>query len=126
MGDTDFDGFKFVFNPYLYDLNATGLSDIAKDLQQQKISFALYEQPYPFDISFPYADEDDQKYHQLLAKLGENGVKIFDLTHTMPNNVWGLLNVRGAARKDFFHFNAQGHQLLADQLDNTIQNWIRN
>ncbi len=82
--------------------------------------FVAYIVPIRQDLEVPYVPQEYRRFKQdVEAIVKRTGGTYMDLETLVPPEFWGKkdsTSVSGQAEVDFFHFQAQGHRLLAEAI----------
>ena len=106
--------------PGRYSINLDALKAVVQSANEQGIKVLLYIPPLRNDVKIPYDLDQYGKFKseiQLLAQ--KNGAKFVNLEHLVPAELWGTkasTTLGDEPEIDFMHFQAGGHQLLANAL----------
>lgn len=103
-----------------YRLNMAALEAILWRAGEMNISTLVYIVPLRDDVEIPYVEAEYARFRVEVRDLVRaHGATLADLEDLVPANLWGKkmsTNVGDAAEIDFMHFQAPGHQLMADRL----------
>jgi len=107
--------------PGRYIANTQALHAILKTAQEKSINVLLYIVPIRNDIQIPY---DLVQYASFKEEIGivankYNNVMFKNLEGLVPAKLWGTkasTTIGKEVEVDFMHFQAGGHQILADSL----------
>jgi len=106
--------------PGRYSMNLDALKAVFQTANEQGIKVLLYIPPLRNDVKVPYDLDQYGKFKyeiQLLAQ--KNEAKFVNLEHLVPAELWGTKPSTTLGRDqelDFMHFQAGGHELLANAL----------
>lgn len=109
---------KMIPGRYLFNLLA--LKEIVNSAGEQGIKVLLYIVPLRDDVKVPYDLDQYGEFKseiQLIAK--KSGVRFANFESLVPAELWGTKSATTFGSKpelDFMHFQAGGHQLLADAI----------
>lgn len=110
--------------PANYQANMTALEDILRLARQKGIQVQVYIPPIRSDLNLPYDPQEYTKFKQETSDLcSKYQAKNIDLEGIVPNQYWKVATSGsdGSAQLDFMHFEAPGHQILADSIFKHLQ-----
>jgi hypothetical protein len=100
--------------------NVQALEAILADARERGVRVLIYIAPIRNDVPLPYAmAEYDQFKTDALHIADAHGATLLNLENLVHAPLWGLTdstNSSGTNSIDFMHFQAGGHELLADAL----------
>jgi hypothetical protein len=108
-----------------YEDNMAALEAIVDTAVKENIRVILYTAPIRHDVELPYLTEEYAACKNDVKKLAENkGVVYADLEALVPVACWGQKEstaLDGSLELDFFHFQASGHSIVAEELAKLIE-----
>jgi hypothetical protein len=112
-----------------YLANMAALSAIIESAKASNINILLYIVPLRNDVDIPYVAEEYNSFKKEIKQLAINKeIKFTNLENLVPGQLWGLkgsTTLGGDEQElDFMHFQAVGHQLLANALYQAIHQQI--
>jgi hypothetical protein len=106
--------------PGRYILNKNALEALLKSAQLHNINVLLYIVPLRDDIKVPYNLKEYNKFKKEIQSIAfKYGANFKNLEHLVPAEYWGSkgsTTIGSNEELDFMHFQAKGHQLLAEEL----------
>ena len=106
--------------PGRYVKNISAFKDILKLSLKNKLEVLVYIPPIRNDVKLPYNIKDYNNFKKEIHDITkEYDVNFFSLENLVPPNFWGKkfsTNLKKVKEIDFMHFQAKGHQLLAEAL----------
>ena len=76
-------------------------------------------------MPIPYDEDEYSNFKEEVATITRNaGGTFFNLEELVPNESWGTKESTGLARGpevDFMHFQSEGHERLANAIDESLQ-----
>ena len=107
--------------PARYEWNMSALEAIIKYANKNKIVINVYIPPIRNDVEVPYDPEEYQTFKEEVRKMTQSfGATFSDFEGIVPGELWGLkasTNSGAEPELDYMHFQALGHQILADALE---------
>ena len=107
--------------PARYSWNMEALRGIIEFANDMHISLNVYIPPIRSDVEIPYDLIEYEEFKREVKAMTESPhVNFLDLTEIVPGEFWGLkasTNSNGEPELDFMHFQASGHEILADALE---------
>lgn len=110
--------------PGRYRDNMAALKAIIDSAQKSNVRIVMYVAPLRGDVAIPY---DESEYASFKAEVGalanRPGIILEDLEKLVPGEYWGTKESTTLGEKqelDFMHFQAAGHRLLANKLDDLV------
>lgn len=110
--------------PANYQANMAAFEAILSLAQQKGIQVQVYIPPIRNDISLPYDPNEYSTFKQYVSTLcAKYQAGWINLEKTVPDKYWKINQVGkdGASTLDFMHFEAPGHEILADTLFDHLQ-----
>ena len=110
--------------PANYQANMAAFESILSLAQQKNIQVQVYIPPIRNDISLPYDPKEYSSFKQYVSELcKKHNAAYVNLEKTVPDQYWKINKPgkNGASTLDFMHFEAPGHEILADTLFNHLQ-----
>lgn len=110
--------------PANYQANMAAFEAILSLAQQKGIQVQVYIPPIRHDISLPYDPNEYSTFKQYVSTLcTKYRAGWINLEKTVPDKYWKINRVGkdGASTLDFMHFEAPGHEILADTLFDHLQ-----
>jgi hypothetical protein len=111
--------------PAVYDKNMAAFEMLLSVARERNIRVLAYIAPIRQDLPLPY-DHDEyvafKKHVQTLAQT--YGAAYADYDNLVPAEDWGLKDSTALSSQleiDFMHFRTSGHHLLANRLENAIE-----
>ena len=113
--------------PGRYKDNMTALDLILKSCEEAGILAIPYIAPIRSDVDIPYEPEEYKKFLQDSAEIvNRYNFTVYDFSDKVPGELWGSKESTAlggeAIELDFMHFQSDGHQLLADELEKAL--WL--
>jgi hypothetical protein len=112
--------------PGRYALNLDALKAIINSAKKQKIDLIVYIVPLRNDSKIPYNINEYSNFLKEVEHLSKaSGVNFLDLENLVPSIYWGVKSSTSLSKKqelDFMHFQANGHNLLADKIYKELEN----
>ena len=106
--------------PGRYRLNLLSLNEILNTSVEQGIKVLIYIVPIRDDVKIPYDMSQYVKFKSEIQTISKkSGVRYANLESLVPAELWGVkpnTTFDSELELDFMHFQAGGHQLLADKL----------
>ena len=106
--------------PGRYEQNMAALETLLSRAGQAGVHVAVYIAPIRGDVEKPYFLSEYDACKQDVGRLAkEYGADYLDLEHAVPDRYWGVkesTSLGGEEEVDFMHFQAAGHQALAEAL----------
>ncbi|MDX2471669.1 MAG: hypothetical protein QNL04_13950 [SAR324 cluster bacterium] len=106
--------------PSRYRANMTALKEILSSAAASKIQVITYIVPLRHDVAYPYLKSQYLSFKKEVDEIARAlGARHLDIDQLVPGKYWGVKNsTTGSKGKelDFMHFQAKGHQLLANEL----------
>lgn len=106
--------------PGRYIRNMQAMEAILKSAIEQDVAVLLYIVPLRDDVKIPYELKQYDRFKYEVQSIAEkHKVKFVNLEKIVPPMYWGTkgsTTIGGGQELDFMHFQAKGHQLLADAL----------
>jgi hypothetical protein len=101
--------------PARYQRNLEALESTLAAGQRAGVDVTLYVAPLRPDVAIPYVPAEYAAFKQAAETLARKyGARYLDLEGLVPAEYWGgWAAVGGAVEDDFMHFQAPGHELLA-------------
>lgn len=110
--------------PARYAWNMKALEAIIECANERNILLNVYIPPIRTDVEVPYDLKEYETFKREVRELTELSDVIFsDLDDIVPGELWGLkasTNSGGEPELDYMHFQARGHEILADALEPLI------
>jgi lysophospholipase L1-like esterase len=107
-----------------YQLNMAALDAILIAASQSGIEAFVYIAPLRNDVEAPYDAGEYAAFKREVEELAaRRGAAYANLESTVPGEFWGMKDSTDASGKlefDFMHFQAPGHALLAEAIENLI------
>lgn len=110
--------------PANYQANMAAFESILSLAQQKNIRVQVYIPPIRNDISLPYDPGEYSTFKQYVAELCKKyQAGWINLEKVVPDRYWKINKPGkdGASTLDFMHFEAPGHEILADSLFRHLQ-----
>ena len=111
--------------PGRYDANMDAIRALLGSAASSGIRALVYVVPLRDDVEIPYEIEDYQRFKKELEQISlEQGAEFADLEDIVPASFWGQKDsttVTGGLEMDFMHFQAAGHERLADAVGELIE-----
>jgi len=110
--------------PANYQANMAAFEAILSLAQQKNIRVQVYIPPIRNDISLPYDPGEYSTFKQYVAELCKKyQAGWINLEKVVPDQYWKINKPGkdGASTLDFMHFEAPGHEILADTLFRHLQ-----
>lgn len=106
--------------PTRYDANMQALDALLELCVTNNIKALLYIPPIRTDVEVPYDLKEYAEFKQQIERMAAAKSSSFlNLENIVPGPLWGLkgsTTADGEPELDFMHFQAAGHELLADAL----------
>ena len=106
--------------PERYVKNMNAFKDILNLASDNNLDVLVYIPPIRNDVKLPYNIKDYNNFKKEIHDITkEYDVNFFSLENLVPPNFWGKkfsTNLKKVKEIDFMHFQAKGHQLLAEAL----------
>ena len=111
--------------PGRFAKNWSALEAMIALARANRVDVVLYIVPLRNDVRIPYVPGEYSAFKEKLRRefADREGVRLLDLEHVVDNALWGTkaaTSVGGAPEYDFMHFQARGHQELAQALYEAI------
>lgn len=110
--------------PARYTWNMKALEAIIECANERGISLNVYIPPIRTDVEVPYDLKEYETFKREVKEIAESSSVIFlDLDGIVPGELWGLkasTNSGGEPELDYMHFQARGHEILANALEPLI------
>jgi hypothetical protein len=111
-----------------YQDNMTALDAILTSAAGAHIKVLAYIAPLRMDVEVPYELDEYNRFKKEAEHLVRlRGAAFADLESLVPGELWGkkpATTVGGSYELDFMHFQAKGHQLLAEKLAELLDSSI--
>tara|TARA_B100001123_G_scaffold447038_1_gene603291 strand:- start:941 stop:1804 length:864 start_codon:yes stop_codon:yes gene_type:complete len=111
--------------PGRYRLNLLSLNEILNTSVEQGIKVLIYIVPIRDDVKIPYDMSQYVKFKSEIQTISKkSGVRYANLESLVPAELWGVkpnTTFDSELELDFMHFQAGGHQLLADKLHEELK-----
>ena len=110
--------------PGRYKQNLEAYNAILESAAKQNINVLTYIVPLRNDAQRPYNEDHYFRFKEevrLMAK--DNGARFADLENLVPSQEWGNKGSTGLGQEseiDFMHFQAKGHQRLAEAISDGL------
>ena len=108
-----------------YQSNMKALHAILSVAHDQHIRVIAYIAPIRDDVEMPYAADEYSRFKRDTESAAvRHGAEFYSLEALVPGEMWGTkqaTNALGGLELDFMHFQAKGHQLLADALSDALK-----
>lgn len=107
-----------------YEQRIALLDALLGEMRGDGAQVLLYLPPYRQDISGPYVESDYERLKADLQELAEkHGATYADYETVVPGPLWATVRDKlfGFPEPDFMHFTAEGHRLLVDEVERTLQ-----
>ena len=108
-----------------YVINLEALKALIETAQHANIEVLTYIAPIRNDVPIPYDEDEYSNFKEEVATITRNaGGTFFNLEELVPNESWGTKESTGLARGpevDFMHFQSEGHERLANAIDESLQ-----
>lgn len=110
--------------PGRYLLNLNHFIEILKLANENEIEVLVYIPPLRNDEKIPYSVEEYRDFKKEIQSISKkNNALFFNFEDVVPNELWGnkkSTSLDGGGEIDFMHFQAEGHNLLAISLHDTL------
>jgi len=111
--------------PGKYLKNFQALAAVLESAKKQKVEVLLYVVPLRNDVKIPYNIDEYKSFIEEIELLSKSSdTRFLNLENLVPSDYWGTKastsNI-GGQELDFMHFQAGGHQLLADIIYKELQ-----
>jgi hypothetical protein len=111
--------------PGRYDANMAAVRALLASAAASGVRTLVYVVPLRDDVEIPYAVEDYERFKLELEQVAvSQGARFADLDDVVPAAFWGqkdATTVTGGLELDFMHFQAPGHELLADAVGELLE-----
>ena len=111
-----------------YSNNMAALLAIIDSAKVSNIEILLYIVPIRNDVEIPYVLKEYNTFKEEIKQLSiDENIAFINLETLVASKFWGLKAstiVGGTPELDFMHFQALGHELLADALFKAIRKYI--
>lgn len=108
-----------------YQDNLAAMESILDTAAKNHINVLVYITPIRNDVEIPYVEGEYRQFKSDITALSARyGATYASLENLVPANLWGSKNstsIGGGVEIDFMHFQAQGHKLLAAELERLIR-----
>ena len=108
-----------------YQDNIAAMEAILASVTLKHLAVVIYIVPLRNDVDTPYVDGEYQQFKNEVQRLAERYDATFaNLENLVPAHLWcskAATSAGGGMELDFMHFQAGGHQLLADQLTGLVK-----
>ena len=92
-------------------INLEALKALIETAQHANIEVLTYIAPIRNDVPIPYDEDEYSNFKEEVATITRNaGGTFFNLEELVPNENW-----------DFMHFQSEGHERLANAIDESLQ-----
>jgi hypothetical protein len=103
--------------PLNYTINFDSLTALLDRARAKDIQVLVYIAPTRMDVEIPWSKEEYEKFKKELADLARaKGAKFENMEGIIPGEYWGKKEMGQGLELDFAHFQARGHEVLADKL----------
>jgi hypothetical protein len=106
-----------------YAINMEALEAILDAAERAGIPVVLYIVPLRGDVERPYDEGEYSSFKREASKRAEaKGIALVNLEELVPGKYWGqMADIQGSGSGyDFMHFQEQGHELLAEELEREV------
>ena len=110
--------------PARYAANRQAFEMILASAKEHNLQVIPYIVPLRNDVTIPYDEKQYLAFQKDMTELaGQYGYQMRDFENVVPPKFWGTKNSTGLSEGqelDFMHFQAGGHQLLADVMERQL------
>ena len=119
----DISNYKYPISEDQYANNWNAWTEILKLAFRKKIPVLIYIAPRPTDF-FPYDKSKYNKFKQSLQKMAKSyNARFINLEDLVSSSFFGMVDTNfGFLVRDPFHFQGQGHALLAKEVTEALKN----
>ena len=108
-----------------YVMNLEALKAIIESARKANIEVLTYIAPIRSDVPIPYDDNEYASFKKEVAEItrAADGITT-NLEELVPNQNWGTkasTGLAGGPEVDFMHFQSEGHERLANAIDEKLQ-----
>ena len=108
-----------------YVMNLEALKVIIESARKANIEVLTYIAPIRNDVPIPYDDNEYASFKKEVAAItrAADGT-LANLETLVPNQNWGTktsTGLKGGPEVDFMHFQSEGHERLANAIDENLQ-----
>lgn len=110
--------------PGRYQMNLGALRATVALARQEGVKVILYIPPLRNDYARPYDPLEYETFKLDIQAFETVNVTVADLELLVPNQYWGTkgsTTLGGGAELDFMHFQARGHELLAEGISEIVK-----
>ena len=104
----------------IYKQNMDALKDTLQSMNENEIKTIIYIVPIRSDVSIPYLESEYLAFKKEIINLSKiYDVEVFNFENIVEPDAWGAknsTNLDNSIEIDFMHFQAEGHQALANSL----------
>jgi hypothetical protein len=108
-----------------YVMNLEAMKAIIESARKANIEVLTYIAPLRNDVPIPYDNNEYAVFKQEVAAITRDaGGTLVNLEELVPNQNWGTkasTGLAGGAEVDFMHFQSEGHERLANAIDESLQ-----